>query len=212
MRASLLLALGIARNSSRLGGGRTERLRQIQMADRARTRGADRAGSRQACVGQRTCRTAVNGDHRSPWARPRKPNCRRRPSARPRKAPLPASPVSSAPKAGLYTISLSAGGWVDVVQDGHLLKPKAFSGATDCDGIRKTMKYELSASPFVLQISGARRGFDIDSDSAVGIGQRDLYPDFQPVIVFARDVRTDRKSSGSTERRFRLSHSTTTNA
>jgi hypothetical protein len=62
----------------------------------------------------------------------------------------------TAPKAGLYTISLSAGGWVDVVQDGHFVKPKAFSGATDCDGIRKTMKYELSASPFVLQVSGTR--------------------------------------------------------
>src|ERR1700743_1696610 len=60
-----------------------------------------------------------------------------------------------APKAGIYTISLSAGAWVDVVQDGHFLKPKAFSGATDCDGIRKTMKYELTASPFVLQVSGA---------------------------------------------------------
>jgi hypothetical protein len=59
-------------------------------------------------------------------------------------------------KAGLYTISLSAGAWIDLVQDGHNLKPKAFSGATDCDGIRKTMKYELSAAPFVLQISGAR--------------------------------------------------------
>jgi hypothetical protein len=62
----------------------------------------------------------------------------------------------TAPKAGLYTISLSAGAWVDVVQDGHFLKPKAFSGATDCDGIRKTMKYELSASPFVLQVSGSK--------------------------------------------------------
>jgi hypothetical protein len=62
----------------------------------------------------------------------------------------------SAPKAGLYTISLSAGAWVDVVQDGHFLKPVAFSGATDCDGIRKTMKYELSAQPFVLQVSGAK--------------------------------------------------------
>jgi hypothetical protein len=62
----------------------------------------------------------------------------------------------TAPKAGIYTISLSAGAWVDVSQDGHFLKPKAFSGATDCDGIRKTMKYELSASPFVLQVSGAR--------------------------------------------------------
>jgi hypothetical protein len=62
----------------------------------------------------------------------------------------------SAPKAGLYTISLSAGGWIDVVQDGHAVKPKAFSGATDCDGIRKTMKYEIGASPFVLQISGIK--------------------------------------------------------
>jgi hypothetical protein len=65
-------------------------------------------------------------------------------------------------KPGLYTISLSAGAWVDVVQDGHFLKPVAFSGATDCDGIRKTMKYELSAQPFVLQVSGAK-------DSSVSI-------------------------------------------
>jgi hypothetical protein len=64
--------------------------------------------------------------------------------------------VKTAPKAGLYTISLSAGGWLDVVQNGHFLKPKAFSGATDCDGIRKTMKYELSASPLVLQVSGTK--------------------------------------------------------
>jgi hypothetical protein len=61
-----------------------------------------------------------------------------------------------APKAGIYTVSLSAGGWVDLVQDGHFLKPKAFSGATDCDGIRKTMKYEIEAKPFVLQVSGTR--------------------------------------------------------
>src|ERR1700674_4503255 len=60
------------------------------------------------------------------------------------------------PKAGIYTVSLSAGAWVDLVQEGRPLKPKAFSGATDCDGIRKTMKYEISASPFVLQISGTK--------------------------------------------------------
>ncbi|QDW41479.1 hypothetical protein FFI89_032790 [Bradyrhizobium sp. KBS0727] len=64
--------------------------------------------------------------------------------------------IKTAPKAGLYTVSLSSGGWVDVVQDGHSLKPRAFSGVTDCDGIRKTMKYELSASPFVLQVSGSK--------------------------------------------------------
>ena len=64
--------------------------------------------------------------------------------------------IKAAPRAGLYTVSLSSGGWLDVVQDGHFLKPTAFSGATDCDGLRKTMKYELSASPFVLQVSGAK--------------------------------------------------------
>ena len=64
--------------------------------------------------------------------------------------------VKTPPKAGLYSISLSSGGWVDVVQNGHFLKPKVFSGATDCDGIRKTMKYELTASPFVVQVSGTK--------------------------------------------------------
>ena len=63
---------------------------------------------------------------------------------------------TSAPKAGSYTISLSNGAWIDLVQDGHFLKPTAFSGATDCEGIRKTVKLDLSATPFVLQISGAR--------------------------------------------------------
>jgi hypothetical protein len=60
------------------------------------------------------------------------------------------------PKPGIYTVSLSAGAWIDVVQDGHALKPKGFSGATDCDGIRKTMKYEISAGPLVLQVSGTK--------------------------------------------------------
>jgi hypothetical protein len=60
------------------------------------------------------------------------------------------------PKAGSYTLSLSNGAWVDLVQDGHFLKPTAFSGATDCEGIRKTVKFDLAAMPFMLQISGAR--------------------------------------------------------
>ena len=59
-------------------------------------------------------------------------------------------------KAGIYTVSMPTGAWIDLVQDGHNLKPKAFSGATDCEGIRKTVKFELSASPFVLQLTGAR--------------------------------------------------------
>jgi hypothetical protein len=60
-----------------------------------------------------------------------------------------------APKAGTYTISLASAAWIDVVQDSETLKPMEFSGATDCTGIRKTMKYDLAAGPFVIQISGA---------------------------------------------------------
>jgi hypothetical protein len=63
--------------------------------------------------------------------------------------------LKASPKPGIYTISLSAAAWVDVVQNGKVLKPMAFSGATDCDGIRKTIKYEFAASPLVIQISGA---------------------------------------------------------
>jgi hypothetical protein len=59
--------------------------------------------------------------------------------------------------AGTYTVSLSEGGWVDAVQNGAHLKPKAFSGATGCDGIRKVMKYELTAAPLTIQISGVMR-------------------------------------------------------
>ena len=79
-----------------------------------------------------------------------------------------------APKAGIYTISLSAGGWVDGgwCRMGISSSPRAFSGATDCDGIRKTMKYEISASPFVLQVSGVQGEFDLDRDPAVGIGRQ----------------------------------------
>lgn len=61
------------------------------------------------------------------------------------------------PKAGAYTVSLSSGGWVDVVQDGEQLKPMEFSGATNCEGIRKTVKFDLAAGPFVVQVSGAEQ-------------------------------------------------------
>jgi hypothetical protein len=64
--------------------------------------------------------------------------------------------VKTSLPAGTYSISISAGAWIDVVQEGRYLKPKAISGATDCAGIRKTMKFDLAASPFVVQVSGMK--------------------------------------------------------
>ena len=128
---------------------------------------------------------------------------------------MPALPAfKTAPKAGIYTVSLSAGGWIDLVQDGHSLKPKAFSGATDCDGIRKTMKYELRQP--VRAADQRRQGkFGLDRDPAVRIDQYRVhfYPDFRSLLLFPpSDIPIGRKPPGSTERRFRLSHPTSTNA
>jgi hypothetical protein len=54
---------------------------------------------------------------------------------------------------GVYMISVSDYAWVDVVQDGNYLKPTAFSGATGCSGIRRTMRFDLAAGPATMQIS-----------------------------------------------------------
>jgi hypothetical protein len=62
--------------------------------------------------------------------------------------------VSAAPNAGTYRITLSHAAWIDVVQDGQELKPSAFTGAKGCDGIAKSVKFELAATPFVVEISG----------------------------------------------------------
>ena len=63
--------------------------------------------------------------------------------------------VSAPPKAATYKITLSAESWLDVVQDGHTVKSSAFSGAAGCEGVRKSVKFELAPQPFTLQLSGA---------------------------------------------------------
>ena len=59
------------------------------------------------------------------------------------------------PKAGRYTISLSAGGCIGVVQELEFLRSVTSSGVRDCEGIRKSVKFEIPPIPFVIQISGA---------------------------------------------------------
>ncbi len=76
----------------------------------------------------------------------------------PERAPKPGSfagfaTVKNIPASGVYSISLSAAAWIDVLQNGNFLKPKAFSGVTGCDGIRKTVKFDLVAGPAIIQVS-----------------------------------------------------------
>lgn len=63
--------------------------------------------------------------------------------------------VEAPAKAALYQVTLSEEAWIDVVQDGARLRAGAFSGKTGCPGMRKTVRFDLSASPAVVQISGA---------------------------------------------------------
>jgi hypothetical protein len=57
---------------------------------------------------------------------------------------------------GSYKISLSAEGWIDVTQSGNPVKSTAFSGALGCDGIRKSVKFDLAAAPFTVELSGIK--------------------------------------------------------
>ena len=56
--------------------------------------------------------------------------------------------------ADVVQISLSRATWVDAIQDGRYLKPAAHSGALDCPGIRKIVKFELQQGSVILQFSG----------------------------------------------------------
>jgi hypothetical protein len=61
--------------------------------------------------------------------------------------------VPAPEKAGSYKITLSTEGWIDVVQDGQAVKSTAFSGATGCEGIRKSVKFDLAAHPLTIELS-----------------------------------------------------------
>ena len=61
--------------------------------------------------------------------------------------------VAAPKKAGTYKITLSAEGWIDVVQEAHAVKSTAFSGALGCEGVRKSVKFELAAKPLTIELS-----------------------------------------------------------
>ncbi len=60
-------------------------------------------------------------------------------------------------KPGVYRLTMSSGAWVDVLDGGSFLHPIGFSGAKDCDGARKSVKFDLPSRPLALQFSGVPR-------------------------------------------------------
>jgi hypothetical protein len=57
-------------------------------------------------------------------------------------------------KPGVYKITISSPGWIDVLDGENYLHPKAFTGATECEGARKSVKFDLPSRPLGLQFSG----------------------------------------------------------
>jgi len=62
--------------------------------------------------------------------------------------------VAAPARSGTYKITLSLEGWIDVVQAGKRLQSITATGATGCNGVRKSVKFELAAAPFTVQFSG----------------------------------------------------------
>jgi len=58
---------------------------------------------------------------------------------------------------GVYQITLSDEAWIDVAQNGALVKSQDFSGRKDCPGIRKSVRFDLKAGPAIVEISDAPR-------------------------------------------------------
>jgi hypothetical protein len=54
---------------------------------------------------------------------------------------------------GGLIVTLLAAAWIDVIQDGRYRKPTAFSGASDCPHVRKSVKFQIGSGAFIVQVS-----------------------------------------------------------
>jgi len=74
-----------------------------------------------------------------------------------------AAPVGAGP----YQITISNHSWIELVQDGAALKAVDHSGAKGCDGVRKSIRFNVGAAPVILQVSGS-------SDETVNVSIRPM--------------------------------------
>jgi hypothetical protein len=58
-------------------------------------------------------------------------------------------------KPGVYQVTLSGEGWIDLVQEGKAVRTSDHTGAKNCPGLRKSVRFMLGATSVVLQISDA---------------------------------------------------------
>jgi hypothetical protein len=66
---------------------------------------------------------------------------------------------------GIYQVTLSEEGWIDVIQSDRYARSVGSSGRSDCIGVRKSIRLEMERKPFILQLSGV-----VSDTIAVAIG------------------------------------------
>jgi len=57
--------------------------------------------------------------------------------------------------AATYQVTVSGGAWVDVVENGELVKQSGYVRRTDCPGVDKSIRFKTDGGPLTIQISGA---------------------------------------------------------
>ncbi|WP_020187173.1 hypothetical protein [Methylopila sp. 73B] len=77
------------------------------------------------------------------------------PPGRPAAPAAPAGVLRFEAKAGLHQITTTERVWIDVVQAGKRLDEAGFSGVLDCEGARKSVRFQLQEGPATIQISGS---------------------------------------------------------
>jgi hypothetical protein len=57
--------------------------------------------------------------------------------------------------AATYQVTVSGGAWVDVVENGELVRQSGYVRRTDCPGVDKSIRFKTDGGPLTIQISGA---------------------------------------------------------
>ena len=56
---------------------------------------------------------------------------------------------------GPYNITISDAAWIDVVQDGKLVRQTGYTGATGCHDVRKSVQFQFAKGPATIMITDA---------------------------------------------------------
>jgi hypothetical protein len=57
--------------------------------------------------------------------------------------------------AATYQITVSNGAWVDVVENGELVRPSGYFRTKDCPGVNKSIRFKTNGGALAIQISGS---------------------------------------------------------